>query len=134
MIAVDTNVLLRLFIIDAPAQAAAVQNLIDDVRRVGDSVFLSPLVLAELCWAMGKIYRKPKSDMLDSLQVLLDNNLFAIADREAVEVAVEAWTTGKADFADYLIAAMAREAGARTTFTFDREAAKMRPAFTLLEE
>ncbi len=133
MIALDTNVLLRLFVVDSPEQAAAVRSLIDDPRRVDDKVFLSPLVLAELCWAMGKIYRKPKSDMLASLHVLLENDLFAIGDREAVEVALEAWTTGKADFADYLIAAIARAAGARTTYTFDTEAAKMRPAFALLE-
>jgi predicted nucleic-acid-binding protein len=54
----------------------------------------------------------------------------ALVSSRSIEAAIQAWRTGRADFADYLIAALARERGARTTATFDRAAAQA--AFILL--
>jgi predicted nucleic-acid-binding protein len=133
MIAVDTNVLLRIFVADTPKQTAAVRRLIDGAREQSVLVFVSSLVLAELCWALKSIYRWHKRDMLEALQAILDNEVFLVAERDAAEIALDTWRTGKADFADYMIAAIARHAGAATTYTFDIEAAVTRPALTLLE-
>jgi predicted nucleic-acid-binding protein len=133
MIAVDTNILMRLFIADTPAQAVAARRLVDEAAARRASVFVSSVVLAELCWALKKIYRFPKPDIVDALRTILDNDVFLIADRSCVEIALETWCDRPADFADYLIAAMARSAGATTTYTFDKDAAAMRPALTLLE-
>ena len=133
MIGIDTNVLVRLFVADTPAQAAAAARLVADSTAAGESIVVSPLVLAEMCWALAGSYRFDKAALIEALRHIADNPVFHIEDREAVEVAIDGWTAGRADFADYLIAAIARGAGARTTLTFDREAAKMRPAITLLE-
>jgi len=51
--------------------------------------------------------------------------------RQAAKVALDAFASGSADFADYLIAALDREAGCETTLTFDKTAAKIR-GFSLL--
>jgi predicted nucleic-acid-binding protein len=133
MIGIDTSVLVRLFVNDTPAQAAAAARVVADAAARGEKITVSPLVLAELCWALAGPYRFSKADLVDALRRLAEDTTFQIADRESVEIAIDAWEAGRADFADYLIAGLARAAGARTTFTFDKEASKMRPALTLLE-
>lgn len=131
MIGADTNVLVRLFVDDEPWQARAARAMTDAARRSEESVLLTPLVLAEIEWSLRKNYTFSKSEILDALDQLCGNTLFIVDDREAVEAAIEAWRTGTADFADYLIGAVARDRGARTTVTFDRKAARTE-AFTLL--
>jgi predicted nucleic-acid-binding protein len=51
-----------------------------------------------------------------------------------VDAALEAWRTGRADFADRMIGALAHERGASTTITFDNAAAKSGSSFTLLTD
>lgn len=133
MIAIDTNILLRLFVEDTPEQSVAARRLMKEAIATATPVLLPPLVMAETAWALKSNFGKDKSVVLSILNEIIDNSAFIVDDRESVIVAIDAWTNGRADFADYLIAAMARRAGCRTTFTFDTEAAKMRPAITLLE-
>jgi predicted nucleic-acid-binding protein len=133
MIGLDTNVLLRLFVEHASEQALHARRLMSEVDGRGEKVFVSPLVLAEFCWALRGPYKVGKADVLAALDEITDSALFEIGDRETVEAAIETWRTGKADLADYLIAAIARSAGAATTYTFDQDAAATRPALTLLE-
>jgi predicted nucleic-acid-binding protein len=133
MIGLDTNVLLRLFVDDAPEQAGLARRLMSDVEARGELAYVSPLVLAEFCWALKGPYKADKDKVLGALDEIINSAAFEIDDRASVEAAIETWRTGKADFADYLIAAMARSAGAKTTYTFDKDAAATRPALTLLE-
>jgi len=131
LIGVDTNVLVRLFVDDDAAQGAAARALVSDAARDGESILVTPLVLAELAWSLRSNFAFVKAEILDALDQLCRNAAFVVDDRTAVEAAVDAWRDGGADFADYLIAALARERGATTTMTFDRKAART-AAFTLL--
>jgi predicted nucleic-acid-binding protein len=131
MIGVDTNVLLRVFVADDPVQARAASAFIEAPERPDDPVFVTALVLVELVWTLRKAYDHSKPELLSILDQVCSHATIIVDDRDAVETAVDMWRTGKADFADYLIAALARERGARTTMTFDRTAAET-AAFTLL--
>jgi predicted nucleic-acid-binding protein len=131
LIGVDTNVLLRVLVEDNVAQLHAANALIDSADRDGDPLLVSPIVIVELEWVMRKLYDRNKDQILDGLDRLRGHANIVIDDAEAVESAIKAWRTGKADLADYLISALARARGARTTMTFDRDAAETL-AFTLL--
>jgi predicted nucleic-acid-binding protein len=131
VIGVDTNVVLRMFVEDDPAQSHAARTLIGSSDRAGDPILLTPLVLAEVEWSLRSNFDRSKAAILAIFDRILANTAFVISEREAVEAAVGAWRLGKADFADYLISAVAREHGARTTMTFDRKAA-VSATFTLL--
>lgn len=58
MIAVDTNVLVRLFVADEPAQAAKAQKLFDAAADREIAVWVSDTVLVELVWTLGRAYAR----------------------------------------------------------------------------
>jgi predicted nucleic-acid-binding protein len=120
-----------MFVEDDPAQSHAARALIGSHDRVDDPILLTPLVLAEVEWSLRSNFDLSKSDILAVLDRILGHTGFLVHEREAVEAAIWAWRSGKADFADYLIGALSLQYGARTTMTFDRKAA-VSEAFTLL--
>jgi predicted nucleic-acid-binding protein len=122
MIAVDTNVLVRLFAADDAGQRARARHLIEQAAARGETVFVGAIVLVELIWALHARYRQPKPILLAALDRLLADSKFEIGGRDRIEAALLEWRAGPADFADYLIAVSARDAGATTTYTFDEEA------------
>ena len=131
MIAIDTNVLARWFVADNARQAAIARGLLTDRRRSEDPILLTPLVLMELEWVLRSTFKRSKEEILDVLGILCDEPAVVLDDRSCIEIAIAGWREGKADFADYLIAALARDRGATTVLTFDRDAAQS-AAFTLL--
>ncbi len=120
MIAFDTNVLLRLLLNDDAGQARQAQDLIDQAVAASDRVLLPDVVLCELEWVLESVYAFPRARIVMTLRRLLDADEFAFAHRAAANRALERYAGGKADFSDYLIGESATQAGATTTYTFDR--------------
>jgi predicted nucleic-acid-binding protein len=132
VIGVDTNVLLRMFVNDDPAQANAARALIESEERQDDPILVTPVVLVEVEWSLRSNFGFEKPDIIAVFDDIMSDTGFQVDDRDSVDAALEAWRTGRADFADYLIGVLARERGARTTLTFDKSAAKGGGALTLL--
>lgn len=131
MIAIDTNILLRYLLDDDDAQSEAARHLLDEACSSNDPAFVHDIVLAELVWVLGRRPSLDRPDIGATLRNLLSHAHLAFSDDEALAAAIDAYETGPADFAEYLIAASARNQGAAPTLTFDREAAKS-PAFVLV--
>ena len=120
MIALDTNVLLRLLLNDDPNQARQAQDLVDRAVAASDRVLLPDIVLCELEWVLESVYSFSRARIAATVRRLLDAEEFAFVNRPAVVRALEHYTRGKADFSDYLLGESAMMAGASTTYTFDR--------------
>ncbi len=116
----DTNVLVRYLTEDDPVQARRAAAWIATTVARGERCFISPVVLCELAWVLRAAYRISKPDLLLTLDRLLATTQFVIGDKDVVRAAVEAYRTGQADFADYVIGVTHREAGCDRTATFDR--------------
>jgi predicted nucleic-acid-binding protein len=129
LIGVDTNVLVRLCVRDNADQVDAALKLLSGAGRA--SVRVSVIVLAELTWTLLRRYRLDKAALIATMESLLSRVELNIEGRSAVMVALQWYRQGNADFADYLIAALNREAGATPTYTFD-EMATSSPAFALV--
>jgi predicted nucleic-acid-binding protein len=119
MIAVDTNVLVRLIVDDDPEQAARVRNLLEATAEAGESCLVTDPVLCEVVWVLSSSYRARRADIVAAVQSLLARPLFVFEDRSVLLEAFEAYRRGPADLSDYLIGARAQTQGARTTWTFD---------------
>lgn len=130
MRAADTNVLVRLFTGDEPAQVRAAEKFLHDCTLAREEVFVSAPVLCELAWVL-RGYGVSKPQMIELLATLLAQEIFRIDREAAVLAAVDRYKNGKGDFADYLIGAIAEDAGCRDTVTFD-QALKGAPGFTIL--
>lgn len=116
----DTNVLVRYLTQDDPKQSARADAFINTAVARNERCFISAVVLCELTWVLRYAYKVSKTDVLMTLELLLNTNQFEIGDRDHVRHALGAYRAGRADFADYLIGALAQDAGCDVTATFDR--------------
>jgi predicted nucleic-acid-binding protein len=132
MIAADTNLLVRHLTEDEPAQTRRVRGWLGEASANREHVFISLVVVAELCWVLESVYDFKRKGIARGLRELLEDGQFVFADRPTIETALEAFAHANADFPDHLIGLTAAGAGAVTTFTFDKKAAKL-PGFTLLK-
>ncbi|HEV7518400.1 MAG TPA: type II toxin-antitoxin system VapC family toxin [Thermoanaerobaculia bacterium] len=131
MIAVDTNIIVRLIVDDDPEQGARVRRLLEAAAEAGESCLVSDPVLCELAWVLSSQYRAGRAEIVAAVQSLLARALFIFEDRTALLQAFEAYQGGRADFSDYLIGAKAQAHGARTTWIFDR-GLRNQPGFSML--
>jgi predicted nucleic-acid-binding protein len=121
VIAIDTNVLVRYLVADDQRQAERARRLIDSAHEAGEKVFVGQIVLCETVWVLEGAYRARKSDLLATLQGLLESDLYELERPREVRRASDLFAQGKADFADYLLGQVARADGAAVTYTFDRQ-------------
>lgn len=132
MIGADTNLLVRHFTQDDPAQAALVSALFEKTRRRNEALYVSLVVICELHWTLTTIYKLGRADIIDTVRALLEDPVFAVECPSETEAALAGYIARGGDFPDHLIGLIAAKAGAATTFTFDKRAAKL-PGFTLLK-
>ena len=120
MIALDTNILVRLIVHDDVAQARAAERLLIRARREQTPLFVADVVLCELAWVLTRRVGLSRAAIADALDRLLRTELIVVADAAVAEAALEAYRTGKGDFADYVIREQAKAAEASEVVTFDR--------------
>lgn len=132
MIGIDTNVLVRLFVKDNPQQtAAAVRFLM--ARSEDDPAFVSAVVLAELVWALDRTYKYAGAAIHEALAGLFESINIVIEREALMRTAVNLALERNADISDSIIAALASDAGAPKTATFDGSAARRIPSMELLK-
>ena len=115
MIALDTNVLVRLFVADDRLQAARAARLIASAQRI----FVAKTVVLELVWVLSAVYATPRAAVIQALETLAGLQEVELEDRSAVEQAIALFGSGLDDFADALHLCSA--AGAESFATFDRK-------------
>ena len=131
MIAIDSNVLLRLALRDDTAQFAVAERALATAARRGQQLFISDVVLCELVWVVRGSHKFRRTQIAAVLHELVDTDLFRLSDETVVRRAIDRFERGRGDFADYLIAEQSLAAGATEVLTFDR-ALKREPGFRLL--
>jgi predicted nucleic-acid-binding protein len=120
MIALDTNVLVRLITRDDEVQAQRARTLIDECAERDKKAFVSTMVLVEMCWTLARTYGFDRSDITRAVRALSENTTISLESPGAIQVALGTYENGSADFPDCLIVAKATEIGCEATVTFDR--------------
>jgi len=116
LIALDTNVLVRVVTRDDPDQVAAALKLMESSR-----LFVTKTVLLELEWVLRYSYDLDRKTIGEALFRLLGLRDLEIEDRESV-IRAHAWYVAGMDFADALH--LAASSSAARLATFDRRFAK----------
>ena len=125
MIGIDTNVLLRLWLDDDPAQSHRIDILLSEHGHAAGSLLVSDVVLAEAVWTLGSAYSQGKADQLKAVRSLLDEAAFAFENRDAVAAALALCQRSTCGFSDCLIAAKYAALGCEFTATFDKRMGKL---------
>jgi predicted nucleic-acid-binding protein len=124
MLAVDTNVLVRVLVGDEPAQHRAAMSRLQSMRRRGEGALVGSVVVAEIGWVLASVYGYDRRRIVAALRGVLATPPFVVAQRDAVVAALDAYEKGPADLSDYLILELARAEGCTTLLTFDRRLLK----------
>jgi predicted nucleic-acid-binding protein len=120
MLAVDTNVLVRLIARDEPTQVRVAEEF------VSKGAWISHLVLAETVWVLDSVYGLSRDRLTVAVEMLLNHRELTLQDSEVVSEALENYRKRTAvDFSDCLVLGIAKKAGHMPIGTFDRDFAKM---------
>ncbi len=116
MLAIDTNILVRLVIDDDPRQATAARALLEEHQ-----VLVASTVLLEAEWVFRSAYGLGPAEALASLKAICGLPAVILAEPDRVAAAL-AWASDGMDFADALH--LAGSEGCDQFVTFDRKLAR----------
>jgi predicted nucleic-acid-binding protein len=120
MLAVDTNVLVRLVVRDDPGQVRSAEAFI------APGAWVSNLVLAEPMSVLDAVYERTPEQIATAIDMLLDHRNLSIQDADVVTSALEHFRKRPAlGFSDCLVLEIARKAGHVPLGTFDRDLSKV---------
>lgn len=125
MIGIDTNILLRLWLNDDPAQSKRIDVLLAAHGSTPGSLLVTDVVLVEAVWTLKSAFEQDKQAQLIAVRSLLDETAFAFEDREAVAAALGLFEAGSCGFADCLIVAKHGRSGCEFSATFDKAMRKL---------
>lgn len=120
MLAVDTNVLVRLLARDDAKQAMAADE------AVAGGAWISHLVLAEAIWVLDAVYARTSKQMIAALDLLLIHESLVLQDADVVNAALTQFRAKPAlGFSDCLVLEIARKAGHVPLATFDKALSRL---------
>jgi predicted nucleic-acid-binding protein len=125
MIGIDTNILLRLWLNDDPAQNKRIDVLLAAHGGLPGSLLVTDVVLVEAVWTLKSAFEQDKHAQLIAVRSLLEETAFAFEDREGVVDALSLFEAGSCGFADCLVVAKHARQGCDFTATFDRGMRKL---------
>ena len=125
MIAVDTNLLVRILTNDDPTQARRAAEILKS-----DDIFIPKAVLLETEWVLRHAYEIEKSNIVIGFQKLIGLPNVSVEDPDSIYQAIS-WYKNKLDFADALHLASSRRCARFATF--DSSLIKKAKQFSSLE-
>ncbi len=120
MLAVDTNVLVRLVARDNADQVRAAEEFITK------GAWVSHLVLAETLWVLDSVFGLSREQAALAVEMLLNHRDLTLQDADVVTAALGHYRKRPAvGFSDCLVLEIARKAGHLPVASFDRDFAKL---------
>lgn len=124
MLALDTNVLVRLVTNDNPLQAQRVQEALDGELAAGRECMVGHIVMCELVWVLGRLYGYSLAQCQQTVAGLLAFAGLRFESMPAIMSAFKAWQQHGGDWADHLLGAQMQALGCDTVLTLDKRAAR----------
>lgn len=125
MMALDTNVLLRLLLRDDAAQARAAEQFVESCRVNDELCLVSQIVMVEAAWVLESAYGYPRNQIAEMIEYILLADALSVEEAHHVWAALRDYRASRADFADCLIGRANQALGSERTVTFDRIAARL---------
>jgi predicted nucleic-acid-binding protein len=119
MLAIDTNVLVRLVARGDADQVKATEQF------VGKGAWISDVVLAETLWVLDSVYDLSRAQIATAVAMLLNHHELTLQDAEVVASALQYRWRPAVCFSDCLVLEIASKAGHLPVGTFDRNFAKL---------
>lgn len=122
MIAVDTNVLVRIFIDDTNVSQVKKSR---DLAKKAKHVYLVTTVIVEMVWVLDRAFKLNKSQIIAILQEVYENSAFILENEAIFLQALLLFKENNADFSDCIIFNSAQIANVKEIYTFDEKFARI---------
>jgi len=122
MIAVDTNVLVRI-LIDDPEEIVQTETARKLAKEAG-RVYVPQIVQVESVWVLESCYKFEKTKVIGILEHIQENRAFILQRHDIFQSALQSFKTSTADFADCLILAESQQFKV-PLYTFDKRCGKL---------
>lgn len=122
MIAVDTNVLIRIVVDDVEEHTQT--EIAQKIAQTAGQVYVPQIVQVESVWVLETCYKFDKPTILGVLDHLRNNRAFILQRADVFQAALEVFRTSNADFADCLLFTESRHFGV-PFYTFDKRCGKL---------
>lgn len=120
MIAVDTNILVRLLVKDDEAQTRKVAALFKRLSVAAETAYVCDVVLCEVVWVLQACYKLERKQIAAALRQLLAARQLSFDSPDRLARALTAFEQGRGDLADYVIREQARSIECLCVVTFDK--------------
>lgn len=124
-VGIDTNILVRFITNDDSVQADEVERLFLSFEDQDVTFLINEVVLAELDWILTQVYKYRKEDFLKTVHQLFETENIAFNNPKIVKKTCKLYTDKNADFSDCYLSVINQNLGCKTTYTFDKSAAKL---------
>ena len=131
MNALDTNTLVRLVVGDDPQQGRRVLTAMRQAERESAKFCVTNLVVMEMIWVLGSIYRLSREAILEGFDRMSDMKVIAFESPALIRNFIIEGRSSDMDLSDLLIGLQAQSIGCETVLTFDRKASQS-PLFSAL--
>ena len=118
----DTDILVRHFTGDPPAQAARARM----VLRTTQGLFLTDLIVAETVYVLESYYEAPRSEVAAHLRGALGSPRIGVAHPSLLWRALELYEVVRLDFAEAYLVALAEASGVDAIASFDQSLDRVR--------
>lgn len=125
MIAIDTNVLVRMLIDDDKVQSTTARRVLTLAEARGMQILVLSEVLVETVWVLESVYHCDRKEISGFLEKLALTGTFLFIDPQMIRRVIGHYKK-RGDFADLMIVHQAMSRKAVKLFSFDR---KLRKAF-----
>lgn len=131
---VDTNVLVRFLINEPPNLAERAAEMLVRAREERIDVVLPAIVVAEIVYALNRVYGLPRAEVASRLLGLIDADILIVWDRALVIRSLLWWRDiAGIGFVDAYLAAIAETRRDSGVMSFDREIGRI-PGIRLVED
>jgi predicted nucleic-acid-binding protein len=126
MLALDTNILVRLLTNDNPQQAQAIQDALDIELASGRECLVGHIVLCELIWVLDRLYQYTHAQCLYTMESLLGFPGLKFESLPTVLAAFKTWQRDGGDWSDLLIGENMKALGCEAVLTLDKRASRQK--------
>ena len=130
MIALDTNILVRMLVEDDPDQAEKVQKTIRWAEKQAVKLLVLSEVTIETVWVLESVYQCTREEIVRFLKKIIDTDTFVFPDFSVIMNAIDFYKT-KGDFADFIIVGQSRVQQAEQMLSFDKKLQKRFPEYVV---
>ncbi len=116
----DTNLFLRYLTNDDPKQANAVERVLDSARDGELILFTHPLIIAEIIWALSKVYHLDRHAIRRRILAIINTAGVRVESEHLVTQALDLHVNKNIDFIDAYSIFWMKAHDMTTAYTFDR--------------